>query len=151
MLASIRNHAGAMFQIATCKVSLGFSEEAIPLLQRAIRLNPGEPNIYLYYQRLGQAHLLQSRIDEAIVWLEKARGVHPGIQFVHANLAAAYGLKGDIEHAVAEVAEARRLGGAGFMSSIAQIRRDTLFQTSALALYEATFLAGYRKAGVSEE
>jgi tetratricopeptide (TPR) repeat protein len=116
MLASIRNHAGAMFQIATCKVFLGSSEEAIPLLQRAVRLNPGEPNIYLYYQRLGQAHLLQSRIDEAIVWLEKARGAHPGIQFVHANLAAAYGLKGDIEHAVAEVAEARRLGSEGHRS-----------------------------------
>jgi len=152
MLASIRNHAGAMFQIASCKVFLGFSEEAIPLLQRVVRLNPSEPNIYLYYQRLGQAHLLQSRIDEAIVWFEKSASIHPGIQFVHANLAAAYGLKGDIERAVAELAEARRLGGAGFLSSIASARTATLFQgPAALALRETTFLAGLRKAGVPEE
>jgi len=151
MLASIRNHAGSMFQIASCKVFLGSSEEAISLLQRAVRLNPREPNIYIYYQRLGQAHLLQSRIDEAIVWLEKARGAHPGIQFVHANLAAAYGLKGDIEHAVAEVAEARRLGGEGYLSSISSAKKSSLFETPALDLYETTFLAGYRRAGVPEE
>ena len=58
-------------------------------------------------------HLLQSRTDEAILWLEKARSANPESPFVHASLASAYGLKGETERAAAELAEARRLSGEG--------------------------------------
>ena len=56
-------------------------------------------------------HLLQSRIDEAIIWLEKARSATPRLPFVRAFLASAYALKGESERAAAELAEARRLSG----------------------------------------
>ncbi len=67
-------------------------------------------------------HLLQSRTDEAIVWLEKARSVNAGLSFVHAFLASAYALKGETDRAAAELAEARRLTGKGSYASIARIR-----------------------------
>ena len=35
--------------------------------------------------RIGVVHLLQSRTDEAIVWLEKARSANPAAPRVHAN------------------------------------------------------------------
>jgi hypothetical protein len=41
----------------------------------------------------GTAYLLQSRTDEAIVWLEKARDANPARFTPHAFLASAYGLK----------------------------------------------------------
>jgi hypothetical protein len=44
-------------------------------------------------------HLLQSRTDEAIVWLEKARSALPGIPFHRSRLASAYALRGEIERA----------------------------------------------------
>ena len=54
-------------------------------------------------------HLLQSRTDEAIVWLEKARSANGRLPVVHAYLASAYALKGEAERASAEFAEAQRL------------------------------------------
>ena len=42
-----------------------------------IRLSPRDPNIGLLYDRIGYVHRLQSRIDQAIPWLEKARSTNP--------------------------------------------------------------------------
>jgi adenylate cyclase len=150
-LAYNRNNAGALSQIAQCKILLGLPEEAIPFLEHAIRLSPLDPLLHMVYFRLGQASLLQSRADDAIVWLAKSRRAYPNYPLVHAWLAAAHGLKGETDHAVAELAEARSLGGEG-MSSIAHLRADSRFETAAgRALRDATYFAGLRKAGVPEE
>jgi predicted Zn-dependent protease len=106
------------------------------------------------YGRTGLAHLLLSRIDEAILWLEKSRTASPRRPWGHAHLAAAYGIKGESERAAAELAEARRLGGnPDQYSSIARMRAS--FRNSMApktrALYEATYDAGLRKAGMTEE
>jgi len=47
----------------------------IQLVERAIRLSPRDAVIGIWYFRIGVAHLLQSRIDDAIVWLKKRRAV----------------------------------------------------------------------------
>jgi hypothetical protein len=67
--------------------------------------------------------LLQSRTEEAIVWFVKARSANPRSQFPHTLLASAYALKGYLDHARAELAEARRLkDGNDVYSSIARMR-----------------------------
>ena len=115
-------------------------------------LAPRIPKLHAVYLRLGHARLLQSRTDDAIVWLAKSRSAHPSYPLVHALLAAAYALKGETDHAVAELAEARSLGGEGFMSSIARLRADSRFETTAgRALRDATYFTGLRKAGMPEE
>jgi hypothetical protein len=100
-------------------------------------------------------HLLQSRTDEAVVWLEKARSANPAHWFAHVALASAYGLKGETERAAAELAEARRLRGEGSLSSISQarkrLREEFVAAPNVRALYEATVFAGLRKAGMPEE
>ena len=65
-------------------------------------------------------HLLQSSIDQAIVFLEKARNANQVHPLVRARLASAYALKGDIERAATELAEAGRLSSDGRFSSIAR-------------------------------
>jgi hypothetical protein len=50
-------------------------------------------------------HLLQSRTDEAIVWLEKARSAVLAAPVVHIHLAAAYALGGDLDRSATELAE----------------------------------------------
>lgn len=151
-LAYNRNNIGAFNQIAGCKILLGLTDEAIPLLEQALLLSPQDPQIQMVYFRFGQARLLQSRTEDAIVWLAKSRSAHPTYPFVHAWLAAAYGLKGETVHAAAELAEARRLGGEGSMSSIARLRADSRFETPAgHILRDATYFTGLRKAGVPEE
>jgi hypothetical protein len=99
-------------------------------------------------------YLLQSRIDEAISWLERARNALPGIP--HLYLVAAYALKGETERAAAELAEARRLSGDGRYSSIARAKIDGPLSgywgvPKVRALVEATYFAGLRKAGVPED
>jgi predicted Zn-dependent protease len=98
-------------------------------------------------------HLLQSRTDEAIVWFEKARSAMPAVPFVRARLAAAYAIRGEPERAAGELAEARRLSGDDRYSSIARLKAVVGYWgvSKILALYEATYLAGLRKAGMPEE
>jgi len=138
--------------LGRCKIYVGPVGEAVPLLDQATRLSPRDPPIANWYFRVGEAHLLQSHIDDAILWFEKARTANEAFPYVHADLAAAYALKGEIERAAAELAEARRLGGEGSYLSIARLRGGTRYETPAIrALAEATFYEGLRKAGIPEE
>lgn len=90
-------------------------------------------------------------LDEAIVWLEKARNAAPVQPGLSGYLAAAYGLKGETKRAVAELAESRRLN-SGRPSSIAKARTTQHWGApKLLALYEAAVFAGWRKAGMPED
>jgi tetratricopeptide (TPR) repeat protein len=80
----------------------GSIEETIPLEEQAIRLSPRDPQLGVWYQQIGQVHLLQSRTDEAIVWFERARSAVPGYPETHAWFSSAYALKGETERAAAE-------------------------------------------------
>ena len=149
-LALNRNLVNAWAAIGRCKIFIGPIEEAILPQEQAIRLSPLDPHIATWYYRIGEAHLLQSQLDDAILWFEKARSANEGLAYVHGALASAYALKGDTDHAAAELAEARKL--VCCRSSIARLRANTRYETPAIrALAEATLYAGLRKAGVPEE
>ena len=69
--------------------------------------------------------------------------------------AAAYALRGETERAAAELAESRRLDGGDLFSSIAHLKAfpdgGWWGAPKTRALYEATYFAGLRKAGMPEE
>jgi TolB-like protein/class 3 adenylate cyclase/Tfp pilus assembly protein PilF len=147
-----RNWVVAIAALGLCKFLAGSIEEAIPAQEQAIRLSPRDPRLPNWFWRIGMVHLLQSRTDEAMPWLVRARSVNPRAAGPHAWLASAYALKGDLEHAAAELAAARRLSGDGRYASIAAYRdRKLLGSPKNHALAEETFFAGLRKAGVPEE
>jgi tetratricopeptide (TPR) repeat protein len=148
-----RNFVGALHPLGQCKLFVGLIEETIPLEEQAIRLSPRDPEVLgVWYSQIGLVHLLQSRTDEAIGWLEKARGTIRERADVHANLASAYALKGDSKRAVVELAVSRTLSRDGRYSSIARLKGSGYFGVpKILALFEATYFAGLRKAGVPEE
>jgi TolB-like protein/Flp pilus assembly protein TadD len=151
-IALNRNSVFPIAALGWCKLFAGSLEEVIPLVEKAIRLSPRDPAIYFWYQCIGRVHLLQSRIDDAIVWLEKARNANPAHPVIRAELASAYGLKGETEHGAAELVEARRLRSDGRFSSIARLKAAQYFGVPKVrALYEATYLVGLRKAGMPEE
>jgi tetratricopeptide (TPR) repeat protein len=146
-----RNYVWALHQLATCKFFNGSIEEVIPLEQQAIRLSPREPRIGWWYFMIGRVHLLQSRINEAVIWLEKARSNIPAAAMVRAALASAYALKGETERASAELAEARSVSSDDRYTTIARLRCGYLGMPKIKALLEATYYAGLRKAGMPEE
>jgi tetratricopeptide (TPR) repeat protein len=152
VLALNRNWVAALAHIGRCKIFLGLLEEAILAQEEAIRLSPRDPSIWNWYFRIGQACLLQSRIDQAVAWLEKARSANPAPPFLHLYLASAYALKGDSERGIAELLEARRLSSCDLYPSISGVRALADYGVPAVrALFEATYFAGLRKAGMLEE
>jgi len=153
VLALNRNFVSALHGLGQCKLITGPIEETIPLVERAIQLSPRDPGLGFWYQQIGQAHLLQSRTDEAILWLEKARNYIPAHSLVHADLASAYALHSETERAAAELAEARRLSSDDRFLSIARLNSAYRIPwvPKIRALLEATYQAGLRKAGMPEE
>jgi adenylate cyclase len=153
VVAADRNWAAAIAQLGRCRFVVGSIEEMIPAQEQAIRLSPRDPLIYAWCFWIGQGHLLQSRTEEAIVWLVKACSANPAVPSVHAWLASAYALKGESERAAGELAEARRLNGDDRYSSMVRLRAVVRVwgAPKISALREATFLSGLRKAGMPEE
>jgi TolB-like protein/Tfp pilus assembly protein PilF len=152
VIASNRNRVDTIAALGWAKFWTGSMEQAIELNEQAIRLSPRDPLIAIWYYRIGLVHLLQSRIDEAIVWLEKARSAVPVLPLPHAHLASAYALKGDTDRAAAELAEVRRLCGDNRYSSIASLKAIVYFGVpNVRALFETIYIAGLRMAGMPEE
>jgi adenylate cyclase len=152
MLASNRNSTSALFCLGNCKIFTGSIEETIPLIERAMRLSPREPHVGVWCFMIGLVHLLQSRTDEAVTWLERARNATPAHPNIRATLAAAYALIGETERAAAELADSRRLSGDDRFTSLARLRAVGNWGVPKIrALFEATYFAGLRLAGMQEE
>ena len=152
VIALNRNAAFAYPRLGWCKLMTGSIDETIPLVERTIRLSPRDPYLGLYFLYIGVAHLLQSRTDEAILWLEKARSGFPAFPNIRAVLASAYALKGETERAAAELAEAEKLTGSDRYTTIARVRANGDLNTPAVRdRFENVFLVGLRKAGMPEE
>jgi tetratricopeptide (TPR) repeat protein len=151
-IAFDRNLLGAYANVSWCKLLTGSIDEVIPLVEQVIRLSPRDHLIGLWHYWIGRVHLLQSRTDEAILWLEKARRANPALAFVHAYLASAYALQGEHHRAGAELAEARRLSVDGRYSCVTRLKATQYFGVPKIRdLFEATYFAGLRKAGMPEE
>jgi len=153
VLAVDRNAVSALAGFGQCKFLTGGSgEESIQLTEQAIRLNPRDPFIAVRYWWIGFVHLRLSRTDEAIAWLEKARSADSRFAPPPWFLACAYGLKGELHRAAAELAEAEKLTGSDRYSTITRVRANGDLNTPAVRdRFEGIFLAGLRKAGMPEE
>ena len=147
-----RNEVGAHSHVIWCKLLTGPIEEIIPLVEQIIRLSPRDRRIAVWYYWIGRVHLLQSRTEEAIFWFERARATNPELAFVHAYLASAYALNGEIERAATELANAQSLSADGRYASIARLKTTQYFGLPKIrALFEATYFVGLRDAGMPEE
>jgi tetratricopeptide (TPR) repeat protein len=152
VLALNRNWVHALHSLGQCKLYTGSIEETIPLVDQAIRLSPRDPIGY-WCQLIGSVHQLQSRIDDAIIWLERARNAIPTHPNMRAQLASAYALGGEAERAAGELAEARRLSSDDRYTSLARLRAVVGYWgvPKIRALFEATLFVGLRLAGMPRE
>src|SRR5260370_31542375 len=71
------NFVGALMNLGWGKLYAGSIEEVTPLVEQAIRLSPRDPVIGYCSFLIGTVHRLQWYTDEAIAWLEEARGAGP--------------------------------------------------------------------------
>jgi adenylate cyclase len=107
------NNPGGYVQLAQCKTLTGHAEEAIPLDQKAIRLNPRSPYLSNFYQFMGEASLMLGRDQDAIAFFEQSLAVSPDNDgnrpWIFRHLAAAYARSGQIQPAKNALAESHRL------------------------------------------
>ena len=151
-LAFNHSWADALAGLGWCKFWVGLLDKAIELHEQAIRLSPRDPQIGYWYHRIGQVHLLQSRIQEAIPWLEKGRSAIPTFPLAYSFLGAAYALNGETERGAAELAETYRLSGKVWVSTISDMKVTGYWGPPKLReLYESVYFTGLRKLGVPEE
>jgi adenylate cyclase len=103
------NHPNAYALLNDVRKGQGRAQEAIPLLEKAIRLSPREPFIDAWYRELGSAYLLLGKDQEAVSWLEKAVATNDKVWTYHAALASAYALTGHSDAAHKELDAVNRL------------------------------------------
>ena len=138
--------------LSDCKFWSGSIEDSVPLAEYAMSIRPDDAFSASWYLSIGRVHLVQSRTNEAIGWFERARIANSELPGIHAWLASAYALSGEIERAALQLAEARGSSRDGCYSSLSRLRAvGCLGVPKTRALLEATYLAGLRKAGMPEE
>jgi adenylate cyclase len=92
---------------ATSLTYAGRPEEAIPLFQKAIRLNPFGPSFL--YREFGHALRDTGRFEDAVSAYKKAIQLAPDNLTAHTGLAFTYSLMGREKEARAEAAEVLRI------------------------------------------
>ena len=101
------NNADGYVTLGSILVNAGRPEEGIKLTEKAMRLNPQYPPMYLH--TLGLAYHEAGRNEEALTPEKKVLTLNPNFAPAHWTLAACYAELGRLEEARAEVAAALRL------------------------------------------
>src|SRR4029077_11921568 len=150
-IALDRNFASAMLQLGYTLNELGEPEAALPHFEKARELSPRDQNIVYRYAGLGSCHLLLGHADQAVELLRRAYAENSRIWYIPLLLAAALGLRGDVDDARAMLDELRKLRPE--MNSFAGLRTNmrTMSSPQYAALVEKTVNVGLRRAGLPDE
>jgi adenylate cyclase len=109
----------SLLDYATCLYFTGRPEEAIPLLEKAIRLSPlGISGLYVSY---GAALGLTGRFEESVSALKKALLRAPDNINAHLSLAATYIRMGREKEARVEAAEVLRINPKFLLDNYAKV------------------------------
>jgi adenylate cyclase len=134
------HHAPAIANLGFTLAFMNQPEAAIPMIERVVRLKPHDNYIPLYYAGLGFCHLLTENIEMAITSLRMARALNPSIYYSHVWLAAALGLKGELNEAVAALRVAIEMHPGLLAPSMFFLLRGTGLEF--FARYERTLYRG---------
>ena len=144
------NFAAAFWMLGTTLILLGQPEAAILIGEKGLRLSQYGEAVPIGYMTMGQAHLLMGHVDQAIEFARRARASNPRLYFTHTLLAAALGLKGELDEARAALAEAIKLRPE--FNSLARWRAYMTWGSPEYwALRERTTHVGLRRAGMPDE
>jgi tetratricopeptide (TPR) repeat protein len=104
----------AYSNVGECLIDTGRTEEAIPMIESAIRLDPRSGYNWARYSNMGFALLMLGRDEESIVWTQRALAANPNndadnrAQY-NLRLAAAHTRLGQLDEAHRAIAEANRI------------------------------------------
>jgi adenylate cyclase len=149
-IALDRNSTAALRQLGVTLMHLGRPEEAIPIIEKGIRLSPYDAGTPGIYQVLGLCHMLLGHVEPAIELFRKSLSGNTRLYYTHMSLAAAFGLKGNLVEARVALTEAIRLRPD--ITSVARLRNSIPYRNPQYwELLESMVFPGLRKAGLPEE
>jgi TolB-like protein len=117
-LALNPNLAAAWNASGWVRAFLGETDVAIEHVQRAIRLSPLDPLMFVMYQVTGHAHFIAGRYGEAALWAGKSLREHPNFLATIRLSAASHALSGRLDLARNAVVRARELDPAVRLSNL---------------------------------
>ena len=138
-IALVPNGADAHAWLAMSLTFAGRAQEALPLFEKAMRLNPLPPAFY--YLNFGHAYRLLERFEEAVTMYKKAIALTPNNILAYISLAGAYGMLGKEEEAKAAAAEVLRINPK---YSIEYLAKTSVFKD------KEPLIEALRKAGLPE-
>ena len=144
------NNANSIRHLGLTLVYLGQPEVALPQFERSLRLAPHDAGTPIAYSSLARCYLLSGRVDEAITYLRKAQAGNRQLYYVHMLIAAALGLKGELDEAGVALQQAieinpRIASTSGLRSLLVQYASHRFIQ-----MWERTIHVGLRRAGLPE-
>jgi TolB-like protein/Tfp pilus assembly protein PilF len=131
-------------------LALGLPEKTIEYADRAMRLSPPDPYLYVFYAQEGLAHIMLGRDDRAVVCLRRAVANNPRFPSPVAYLAAALALTGQEAEARQVLRQYLSLPGAK-TRTIAAWRAMAYSDNPIYLAFRDRIHEGLRQAGMPEE
>jgi TolB-like protein/class 3 adenylate cyclase/Tfp pilus assembly protein PilF len=122
----------------------GHPDKALELLERAQRLSPRDPRMFIMTSAVAYAYYLRDEFHEAVTWAEKSLADNPRMASALWFLAASLGKLGEKEKAAEVIAEVLRMEPQLTLSSL---RARTMYAREDVWLKTAD---GLRLAGMPE-
>lgn len=149
-LALNPSFVGAYSALCTANSFLGRPEKALEYADKAIRLSPRDPILYVFHFEKGFALSLLGQGDQAIEWLQRTVAAAPDWSLPQAFLAAELAMTG--HEAEAHDALKRYLSLRGTTAkTIAQWQAQVPSNNPVFLAYADRLVEGLRKAGMPEE
>jgi tetratricopeptide (TPR) repeat protein len=153
LIESHPNNYAAHRTLGRCAMIMGRPGEAVPLFEKAVRLDPLSPLNRVSNAMIGNCLLLQSKASEAIDWLQRGVSATPeserrSIGQQNLYLASAYALAGDMERAAHTLREATRCWPFGTIHSLWPFYEPRGLPTQAYAEQIRHVQKGLRLAGL---
>ncbi len=134
------NYADSYLELAETLTFAGRPEEALGVMEKALRLNPCAPAFY--FSNLGLFSFSAGRYEEGIAALKNTISRNPNYWLAHLHLTATYSQLGRGEEAQAEAAEVLRINPTFSLEGWGRILP---FKDQAVL---ERYLAALRKAGL---
>jgi adenylate cyclase len=137
-------------QLGYTMMFLGEPKAAITNIERGMRLSPREAHTATSLSMLGFCHLFLGLIDQAVDFFQRACADNSRLYYAHLGIAAAFGLKDDLDSARASLAEAMKIKPE--LNSLERIRATHPWITNEryTRLTEQTVRAGLLRAGMPD-
>jgi adenylate cyclase len=143
-----RNFANAWANIGSTRRFMGQPAECLPILEKAFRLSPRDPQLGQWQRTYGGCLLAMHRYEESVEWLKRALASSSALEAVYRVLVSALAHAGRMEEAHEHLATYLRLC-LGASISADRVIMERVFHPRALDAVDY-LLDGLRKAGLRE-